>query len=71
MNPAKAYSLPIEITDQVSGPNEAQVLDVSSKKESIRDKVIDEKWVIHRETHSTGPVWAITEGKCGLEMWYG
>ena len=52
----------------VSGPNGAQVLDVSSKKESVRDKAIGNKCVIHRKTHSTGPVWAVTEGKCGLEM---
>ena len=29
----KSHSLPTEITDLVSGPNEAQVLDVSSQKE--------------------------------------
>ena len=67
----KAHSLPTEIADQVSGPNEAQVLDVWYKKESVRDKAVGKKWVIHRETHSTGPVWAVTEGKCGLEVWYG
>ena len=32
-NPAKTHSLPTEITHLVSGPNEAQVLDVSSQKE--------------------------------------
>ena len=32
-NPAKIHSLPTEITDLVSGPNEAQVLDISSQKE--------------------------------------
>ena len=33
LNPAKTLGLPTEITDLVSGPNEAQVLDVSSQKE--------------------------------------
>ena len=33
LNLAKTHSLPTEITDLVSEPNEAQVLDVSSQKE--------------------------------------
>ena len=33
LNSAKTHGLPTEITDLVSGPNEAQVLDVSSQKE--------------------------------------
>ena len=32
LNPAKTHSPPTEITDLVSGPNEVQVLDVSSQK---------------------------------------
>ena len=32
-NPAKTHGLPTEIIDLVLGPNEAQVLDVSSQKE--------------------------------------
>ena len=32
-NPAKIHSLPTEITDLVSGPNEIQVLDISSQKQ--------------------------------------
>ena len=33
LNPAKTLGLPTEITDLVTGPNEAQVLDISSQKE--------------------------------------
>ena len=34
-----------EIMHLISGLHEAQVLDVSSRKKSERDKVIDKKWV--------------------------
>jgi len=43
-NPAKMHSLPTEITDVVSGPNEAQVLDVSLQKE-ISERQSDTKEV--------------------------
>ena len=32
-NPAKTHGLPTKITDLVSGPNQTQVLDISSQKE--------------------------------------
>ena len=43
------------------------------RKNSVRDKVIGEKWFIQiwGEAHSTHRVWAITEGECGCEMWCG
>ena len=42
------------------------------RKNSMRDKVIGEKWIYSRETHSTDRLLAITEGKCsGLKMWCG
>ena len=34
-NPAKTHGLPTKITDLVSGPNQTQVLDISSQKEFI------------------------------------
>ena len=37
-NPAKTHGLPTEIIDLVLGPNEAQVLDVSSQKEFSEGK---------------------------------
>ena len=39
-------------------------------KNSVRDKVIGNKW-IYLETHSVFRVWAISEGKSGLQMWCG
>ena len=44
LNLAKTHSLPTEITDLVSEPNEAQVLDVSSQKE-FSERVIGNKWI--------------------------
>ena len=51
----------------VSGPNEGQVLDVSSQKEFSDDKVIGKNWIysdserstFHRQSvgHGRGPVW--------------
>ena len=41
-NPAEIHSLPTEVTDPVSEPNEAQVLDVSLQKE-ISERQSDTK----------------------------
>ena len=55
-NPASTHGLPTEITSLVSGLNEAQVLDVSSQKESVRDRVMGKKWIylerntLHRQS---------------------
>ena len=62
-SPAKTWYL-------VSGPNEAQIRDVSSQN-SVRDKVIGKKWV-YLERDTLHRVWAIAEGECGRpEMWCG
>ena len=56
----------------VSGPNLAQVLDVSSQKEFSDDKVIGKNWIYSDSERSTfHRVWAIAEGQCGPEMWRG
>ena len=41
LNLAKTHGLPTEITDLVSEPNEAQVLDVSSQKERHSERQRD------------------------------
>ena len=41
-----------EITDPVSGSNEAQILYVSSQKHSVTDKVIGEKWIYPEKKHT-------------------
>ena len=55
----------------VSGPNEAQVLDVSLQKEFSERQ---EWWVrsefIQRKTYSTDRVWAISEDERPWNMWW-
>ena len=59
----------------VSGPNEAQVLDVSLQKEFSEGQSdryeMDLLRYREREAHSTDRVWAIAEGECGCEIWCG
>ena len=57
----------------VLGPNEAQALDVSLQKISVRDTVRGKRWICSDLERSTlNRVWAITEGEChGHGMWCG
>ena len=60
-----------EITDLVSRPNEALVLDVLSQKE-LSERQNDRLEVyLFREKHIPQAVWANVEGECSLEMWRG
>ena len=54
-------------------PNEAQALDVSLQKNSVRDTAIGKRWVCSDLERSTvHRVWAVKEGECGGHgMWYG
>ena len=47
----------------MAGPNEAQVLDVSLQKNSVRDTVIGKRWICSDLERSTlHRVWVILEG---------
>ena len=70
-NPAKTHSLPTEITYLVSGPSEAQVLDVSLQN-SVTDKLIGKNWIYLERNILQRQSVALTEGEgSGLKMWYG
>ena len=45
LTPTKTHGLPTEKTHLVSRPNEAQVLMSHHRKNSVRDKVTDKKWI--------------------------
>ena len=56
----------------ILGPNEAQALDVSLQKNSVRDTVISKRWICPDSERSTlHRVWAITEGAGSHGMWCG
>ena len=42
-----------------------------SRKNSLRDKVIDKKWIYSGLERSTDKVWAMAERECGGQMWCG
>ena len=67
-HPAKTHSLPTEVTYLVSGLNEAQVLDVSLQN-SVRDKVIGNKWIYLERNTPQSRVWAISEGEKSTRVW--
>ena len=60
-NPAKTHSLPTEIIDLLSGPNEAQVPGVSLQTNSVKEKVIGKRW-IYLERNTLHRVWATSGG---------
>ena len=45
LNPTKTHGIPTKKTHLVSRPNEAQVLRSHHRKNSVRDKVINKKWI--------------------------
>ena len=52
--------------------NEAQVLDVSLQKNSVRDTVIGKRWICLDSESTLHRVLAIAEGECsGHGMWCG
>ena len=72
LNPAKTYSLPTGITDLASGPNEAQVLDVSSQREfSERQSDRLRSGLTYRDTHPLERMQSVSEGKSSVEIWSG
>ena len=53
LNPAKSHGLPTQFTDLVSGPSEAQVLDVPLQKE-VGERQSDRKEVdLFRKKHTS------------------
>ena len=63
------YSLLTDITHLVSGLK-LRFLMFHCRKNSVRHKVIDKKWIyLDLERSTLHSVWAIIEGECSLEMW--
>ena len=75
-NPARTHGLPTEITLLVSGPDEAQVLDVSLQKEFSEKQSMSKKGILFREKHTPQtecqPSQRVNAAlKCGVVSYYG